>query len=197
MKNRWQKSLIAVVAVLSLGAISPNHSIWESLLEEKQQHNTHASQDEDKNYIYDWQDTSEFYITTPSRVDRMVQIAEEQAYLKLGSRIGPAIEDEFQTLILPKMLETLDLHLTGVEPGQLEQLAISERPSGDYAEKIFHIYNTETNTDEIRFHVRTEKKPKEGYFFNFHYHVANDNFQQHITIGDIYWSKNTPPKWLS
>ncbi|HSI67557.1 MAG TPA: YpjP family protein [Planococcus sp. (in: firmicutes)] len=197
MKNRWQKSLIAAVAVLSLGAISPNHSIWESLLEEKHQHNTHASQDEDKNYIYDWQDTSEFYITTPSRVDRMLQTAEEQAYLKFGSRIGPVIEDQFQQLILPKMLEALDLHLTNAEPGQLDQLAISERPSGDYSEKIFHIYNTETNTDEIRFHVRTEKKPKEGYFFNFHYHVATDNFQQHITIGDIYWSKNTPPKWLS
>lgn len=197
MKNWWQKSLVIAVAVLTLGAISPNHMIWEALLEEKNGSSSHAAENDQNQYTYDWLDTSEFYYTEPSILDTVHKTAEEQAYIKFGSRIGPVIRDEFQTAILPNIQHAIDMHLSGLEPEQLTRLAISEKPSGAHAEKIFHIYDTETKKDAIRFHVRTEKKPLEGYYFNFHYHVAEDNFQKHIAIGDIYWSKNTPPKWLS
>lgn len=197
MKNWWQKSLMITVAVLTLGAISPNHLIWESLLDEKGQPKSHAAESDNKQYIYDWVDPSEFYDTGDSFIHSVYQSAEEQSYLKFGSRIGPVIQDEFQTMILPNIQRAIDVHLANLDTGKLKKLAISEKPSGDYAEKIFHVYNTETNKDEIRFHVRTENKPQLGYSFNFHYHLAEDDFQKHITLGDIYWSKNTPPKWLS
>ena len=76
-------------------------------------------------------------------------------------------------------------------------LSITEYPSGDYAEKMFHLSDKVLGKDLIRFHVRTEKRPLDGYFYNFHYHTAEDGFTVHHSLGDIYWSKNTPPKWLS
>ena len=185
------------VAVLTLGAISPNHMIWENLLDDKPTTNSQTAEGDEKQYAYDLLDPSELYYSNQSVLETVHKAAEEQAYLKFGSRIGPVIQEEFQTSILPNIQQAIDLHLSGLDAEKQKQLAISEKPSGDHAEKIFHVYNSETNKDFIRFHVRTEKKPLEGYFFNFHYHVAEDNFQQHITLGDIYWSKNTPPKWLS
>ncbi|CEG22675.1 hypothetical protein BN1080_01608 [Planococcus massiliensis] len=197
MKSWWQKSLMIAVAVLTLGAISPNHMIWENLLDDKAPSNSQAAAGNEKQYTYDFLDPSELYYSSQSVLDTVHKAAEEQAYVKFGSRIGPVIQDEFQTSILPNIQQAINDHLAGLDPDKQRLLAISERPSGDHAEKIFHVYNSETNKDLIRFHVRTEKKPQEGYFFNFHYHVAEDNFQQHIALGDIYWSKNTPPKWLS
>src|SRR5690606_21632175 len=111
MKNWWQKSLMIAVAVLTLGAISPNHLIWESLLDEKGQPKSHAAESDNKHYTYDWIDPSEFYITGESILDTVHQSAEEQSYLKFGSRIGPVIQDEFQTMILPNIQRAIDVHL--------------------------------------------------------------------------------------
>ena len=197
IKNWWRKSIVVAVAVLSLGAIPPTHTIWENLLEEKTELKSHADKSRNTQFTYDWQDTSEFYYTMPTILDTVHETAEQQAYMKFGSRIGPVIEDEFKTAILPNIQQAIDFHLSEVDSNSLRKLAISQKPSGDYSEKIFHIYDTDTNKDKIRFHVRTEKKPQEGYYFNFHYHLEEDDFQQHITLGDIYWSKDTPPKWLS
>lgn len=197
MKNWWHKSLMVAVAVLTLGMISPNHTIWETLLDDKTELKTHAEKSRNTQTTYDWPDPSEFYYSNPSILETIHQTAEEQAYMKFGSRIGPVIEDEFKNEILPNIQQAIDLHLAEADEDSLRRLAISQKPSGDHSEKIFHIYDTETNKDKIRFHVRTEKKPQEGYYFNFHYHLEEDDFQQHITLGDIYWSKNTPPKWLS
>lgn len=197
MKNWWQKSLVVAVAVLTLGMISPNHTIWENLLEVKTELKTPAEKSQNSQIAYDWLDPSEFYYSNPSILESFQQEAEEQAYMKFGSRIGPVIDDEFKNGILPNIQQAIDLHLAQVDEDSLRRMAISQKPSGDHSEKIFHIYDTETNKDKIRFHVRTEKKPQEGYYFNFHYHLEDDDFQQHITLGDIYWSKNAPPKWLS
>src|SRR5690606_34802168 len=159
------------VAVLTLGAISPNHMIWENLLEDKAPSNSQAAEGNEKLYTYDFLDPSELYYSSQSVLETVHKAAEEQAYLKFGSRIGPVIQDEFQTSILPNIQQAINDHLSGLDPDKQRLLAISERPSGDHAEKIFHVYNSETSKDLIRFHVRTEKKPLEGYFFNFHYHV--------------------------
>jgi hypothetical protein len=197
MKSWWQKSLMIAVAVLTLGVITPNHMIWETLLDEKSGFKSHETGTDNKQYTYEWIDLSEYYDTGQTVLNSFYQLSEEQAYIKFGSRIGPVIQDQFQTAILPNIQQAIDMHLGNLGAEKLNRLAISEKPAGDYSEKIFHIYDTETNKDEIRFHVRTEKKPQEGYSFNFHYHLAEDNFQKHFALGDIYWSKNTPPKWLS
>ncbi|MBT2582108.1 YpjP family protein [Planococcus sp. ISL-109] len=197
MKSWWQKSLMIAVTVLTLGAITPNHMIWESLLEEDDIPKSHASQGQTKEYTLEWIDPAEYYVTTDTILADFRSAAEEQSYVKFGSRIGPVIDAEFRTRILPAIQQVIDTELSVYGKENLCNLAISEKPSGDHAEKIFHVYHKASGKDEIRFHVRTEKKPLEGYSFNFHYHLASDQYQRHISIGDIYWSKDTPPKWLS
>jgi hypothetical protein len=78
---------------------------------------------------------------------------------------------------------------------QLHYLAVTENPSGGMGERIFHIYRVDSGEDIIRFHVRREHPPQDGYWFQFHYHTYHDDFQTHYELGKIYWDKNTPPQW--
>jgi len=192
MKNWVQKTLVIAVALLTFGVISPDHVIWENLLEVKADQKSISSQNPPQTYAVDWSDNE------PSTFieDAIVQ-AKEQSRLKFGSRIGPVITNEFDDVIFPKIQEAIEMTLLDMDNESLKSLSVSENPSGDHSEKIFHIYESESGSDIIRFHVRTDRKPQDGYFFNFHYHTASDNFMKHYRLGDIYWSKNMPPKWLS
>lgn len=200
MKKYLQNIFIALVAVLTLGVISPNHEIWTSLQpkDDTRQAGIPTSSKHDlqlglEDSIFERESIEQL----PSVEAALFQPAKELAYLKFGSKIGPVIQNEFDSTIFPKIEEVIQN--TVISAGGLENkmLAITEYPSGDYAEKMFHVSATEENKDLIRFHVRTEKRPLDGYFYNFHYHTADDGFTVHHSLGDIYWSKNTPPKWLS
>ena len=61
MKNWWQKSLMIAVAVLTLGAISPNHTLWETFLEDKGSPKSHETESGNRDYTYEWVDLSEYY----------------------------------------------------------------------------------------------------------------------------------------
>ncbi|SES09488.1 YpjP family protein [Psychrobacillus sp. OK032] len=195
MKKWLQKTIIITVAFLTFGLISPNHLIWEQLLDNKNPTKSIAS---DAN-------TSEFEqqvsivdsYDLPDLNETISRAAREQAYIKFGNRIRPVIQDEFDDVIFPRMQEAIDATIAKVEREKVANLSITEHPSGEYHEKIFHIYNEDIRKDFIRFHVRTDKKPQDGYYFNFHYHLAEDNYSKHYALGEIFWSKNTPPKWLS
>lgn len=123
--------------------------------------------------------------------------AKEQAMVKFGEKIGNRVENEFEEVILPRIEEALEFLALESDNEDLIHFSITEKPSNGYGEKIFHIYDTRTNEDVMRFHVGRVKLPKRGYWFNFHYHLHTDNFEQHYQLGDIYWDKNTPPKWMS
>ena len=125
----------------------------------------------------------------------MMKEAEEQSYLKFGPKIKPVIEDEFRLVVLPNMEKAIN-EVTSIFPEEeLSYLTVTEIPSSGTSERIFHI--TREYEDIIRFHVRRDRPPQEGYYFNFHYHTYHDQFQTHYTLGEIYWNKNTPPKWMS
>lgn len=199
MKKWLQKTLIVAVAFLTLGAISPNHQFWTSLQdknEAKQAEQPPKSADYSiglaDRYNYD-----QLKEPATSLEESLIASAKELAYVKFGSKIGPVIADEFDEIIFPKIEEAINMTFESTGDLHKRRLAITEKPAGDYAEKIFNVYDLENGQDIIRFHVRTEKRPLDGYFYNFHYHIANDGFVAHHSIGDIYWSKNTPPKWLS
>ena len=198
MKKGLQKLLVSTVAVLTLGFITPSHAIWENLLEHNTNHKTQLSKQSTttKNYIDTIYRDSEV-ADLEAFSDNVILHAKEQAYIKFGSKIGPKIEDEFNNIIFPKIEEAIHMTLENVDQQDIKNLAITEKPSGDYSEKMFHIYNTTTRKDVIRFHVRTENRPFDGYYYNFHYHIYKDQFASHYNLGEIYWSKNTPPKWLS
>ena len=189
MKKWFQKSIIITVALLTFGMISPDHSIWEQLLEKESQNtfSTEKSSVEYSNVIEESVDQKE----------QLALAAKEQSYIKFGQRIGPVIQDEFEQVIFPRIQEAIDATVHSLDDKSISQLSITEKPSGDYHEKIFHIFDEHSKKDLIRFHVRTDKKPLEGYYFNFHYHLAEDKYAKHYVLGEIYWSKNTPPKWLS
>ncbi len=201
MKKWLQKGLMISVAVLTLGIIAPNHEIWHHLEEGKELRSHNPTVNDitsaiqlDQLPIDDQQDKAE----DPYRlVQTMKTVAKEQAYIKFGTRIAPVIGDDFETRIFPKMEEAIDFTLARLDQDTMRSLTITERPSGNYSEKIFHIKNTQTKEDVIRFHVRTENRLDEGYYYNFHYHTFEDQFAKHYDLGEIYWSKNTPPKWLS
>ncbi|WP_339250225.1 YpjP family protein [Sporosarcina sp. FSL W8-0480] len=200
MKKYFQKLFIAIVAVLTLGVISPNHEIWTTLQTKDNSRETnlptitkHDLQLGLEESIFE----PDAFRQTPSIEETLFSPAKELAYLKFGSRIGPVIQQEFDTVIFPKMEEVIESTVASVGGFENGRILITQTPSGNYAEKIFHVSDTEVKKDLIRFHVRTEKRPQDGYFYNFHYHTADDNFTVHHSLGDIYWSKNTPPKWLS
>lgn len=190
-----QKGLMIAVALLTFGLITPTHEIWETFDHSKlKDAEVQPTQTNAVEYI----ELTEKSVADESNTRDYLHIAaKEQSYIKFGSRIAPKISDNFDTLIYPKMQEVIDMTFARLDSHAKRSLVVSEKPSGDYAEKIFNIYHAETGEDFIRFHVRTENRPFDGYYYNFHYHTVEDEFATHHNLGDIFWAKNTPPKWLS
>lgn len=197
MKKWLYKSLVVSVALLTFGMITPKHEIWANFEEDR--HATSILQRADSNHVssaFQLDDITIAEEVTP-KIDDFVIAAKEQAYMKFGTRVGPVIENEFELNIFPKIEEAIAATVERLGDEQLKSLTISEKPSGAHSEKIFHIVNSQTKEDVIRFHVRTENRPFEGYYYNFHYHTFEDQYATHIDLGEIYWSKNVPPMWLS
>ncbi|KZZ84221.1 YpjP family protein [Bacillus sp. SJS] len=182
--NKWlKKSLVALFSIVTLGMVSPPAVL---LAEEN-------SQDFSKTIIPEQSDSHKSQIIEPD-IQYFKQMAKEQTYQKFGDRIGPVIESEFDTMILPKIEEVMVRELTLKESSNL---VISEKPGSGRSEKIFHIYDRNSGKDVIRFHVRVDHPPGDGYWFNFHYHLSRDSFEQHHELGSIYWDRNTPPAWMT
>jgi hypothetical protein len=190
---KWlRKSFVVMVTILTFGMVTPSHAAW---LEELNQ-----DPNPKRDIVESKPVTNEPNIEISSReqyLEELVEQAENFSYLKFGSKIKPVIEDEFKEVILPE-IEKAIYELTAQMPeANLKFLTISETPTGGVSERIFHIENQLTGEDIIRFHVRRDNPPQQGYWFNFHYHTYLDNFHTHHTIGSIFWAKNTPPKWMS
>ncbi len=196
MKKWLQKTLIVAVALLTFGAISPNHEFWTNL-QDKGESKQAEVPPKRTDYVADPFYYEQLEDQSDSLGESLIASAKELSYVKFGTKIGPVIGDEFDDVIFPKIEEAIQMTLESSGDLHKRRLAITERPAGDYSEKIFNVYDLEGGKDLIRFHVRTEKRPQDGYFYNFHYHIAEDGFTAHHSIGDIFWSKNTPPKWLS
>lgn len=194
MKQWLQRFLIASVAVLTLGAITPNHEIWLNFQSKDEPKETDSPAGGTQYSLEIAEAPDDPVYPLYSDETQLLDQARFLSYEKFGQRIGPVIQDEFDTEIFPRIEAVIQ---TTLHNASERQLAITEQPSGDYAEKIFHVHDKTAGKDVIRFHVRTEKRPIDGYFYNFHYHTEDDGFTAHHTLGDIFWSKNTPPKWLS
>lgn len=198
MKKWFQQLLIISVAFVTLGVISPSHEIWLALQQkenvkeaEHPQHNSQYAVHFDTPFLSNEEENNNFLSE-----DEIITGAHTLAFTKFGSKIGPVIENEFDEIIFPK-IEQVIRETLGEHFQMNRKLAISEEPSGGTSEKIFNIKDVEADKNLLLFHVRTEKRPQDGYFFNFHYHLLEDEYQTHYALGDVYWSKNTPPKWLS
>jgi hypothetical protein len=198
---KWlRKSLVVMITVLSFGMVTPSQAAWlEELGQEpglkRDIHESNPQPQNNDNYIEELTDTN--ILSREQFIDDLVVQAESFAYEKFGQKIKPVIEDEFKEVILPEIEKVIDDITQEFPDKNLQYLTISEFPSGGVSERIFHIRNELTDEDVIRFHVRRDNPPQQGYWFNFHYHTYVDGFQEHHTLGSIYWAKNTPPKWMS
>lgn len=194
--NKWlRKSLVILFSIATFGLVTPPSSL---AVQEKASEDS-ISNSAINNENIDQTITSNIEIEQFSKdqfITNLLSEAEQKSYIKFGDKIGGVIEDEFKAVIFPKMEEIITYYLNVEDDEFFQQLEVS-KPSGGTGEKIFHIYNTQTGKDVLRFHVRRENRPLEGYWFNFHYHTYHDSFQSHKDLGSIYWDKNTPPNWMS
>lgn len=126
-----------------------------------------------------------------------IQHAEKQGLRKFGHTISDRVGGEYRNVILPKIGQVMETLSKEMDQDEIKNLVVTEDPSNGYGERIFHIYNEATGADLVRFDVRRENPPKEGHWFNFHYHTNKDRFTQHHDLGKIYWDKNMPPKWMA
>jgi len=196
MKLWFRKSLIVLVSILTFGAVTPSHALWSENDDlPKAQHRGNPSNDSARKPIIE----SDIQVAVKSHKEQFIELmtneAERQALIKFGPKISNVILDDFQDIILPNIEAAIEMTAAQFSDEELNNLAITESPAAGVSEKIFNIYNIHTKQDVIRFHVRRDKPPLEGYKFNFHYHTYHDQFQTHYTIGTIDWNKNTPPNW--
>ncbi|MBS4209832.1 YpjP family protein [Bacillus sp. FJAT-50079] len=197
MKQWLRKSLIILVSIITFGTVTPSHPVWseEQGVAKSQQRGESSGHTASQPTVETTIPTEVVKAGKDDFIQTMTIEAERQSIEKFGPKISNVIEKEFRDVVLPNIEAAIEMTAAQFPEESLSQLAITESPSGGVSEKIFHIYNAETNKDIIRFHVRRDKPPLEGYQFNFHYHTYHDHFQTHYTLGTIYWDKNTPPKW--
>lgn len=195
MPHWLKKTLVTFITVCTFGLVTPPSILLDEAKADKP---TGQSNVENTSYTYveNYEQNYE-QVTEETFLTYAMQEAEKQSMQKFGTKIGPAIEDEFKDIVLPKIEEAIVTLTNDVGEEALQSLTISQRPAGGKQEKIFHIYDTKTGNDLLRFHVRRDNPPQDGHYFNFHYHRYDDGFTAHHELGDIYWAKNTPPQWLS
>ena len=188
-----RKSLVVVISMVTFGMVSPAQvNGFLTTTSERSEKSTAAETSfiDSLDVPLDEEAEREMFI------HRTMMEAEQQSFQKFGAKIGPVIEDEFRQSILPNIEKAIEMVAFQFPGEKLNSLRITEIPGGGESEKIFHIIG-DNGKDIIRFHVRRDQPPKDGFWFNFHYHTYHDTFQTHYELGRIFWAKNTPPKWKS
>lgn len=204
MKERLRKLSAFLITFLTLGAFTPdlylnveaeaknNDAIFSDTKEENSEQISKSGLDflSDETYLsLEEFDVDEYFIHL------LTNQAKEEMINKLGPKILGQVAPQVEATILPNMEEVLYSILTEVGKEDAEYIGMTSNSKN--GEMIFEIFDERTNEDIARFDVRRDNRPKDGYWFNFHYHLSEDNFEEHHQIGDVYWDKNTPPRWKS
>lgn len=202
MKIKLKKILVMIVAVMTLGFYVPPLNLdINAEAENRKTESDKKNDDTSDSLVYDTSvyldDLSDPEIYEPDPAEVLLDQAKNYIIEKLGSKIAIELEEDLSENILPNVeLVVADLiEMKGAD--QIVDLSIIESQVTGYGEKIFDLYDGESNQIIAKFHVRRENRPQDGYWFNFHYHLADDQFEAHYGIAEVYWSKDTPPKWRS
>ena len=200
--QKWmKKTLVILLSIVTLGLVTPDDFYWNDDAEAAKPNKKSSLEAANLAQEYAGVPTIATFEEERSEREKVVQYfcekAEEISYEKFGEKIKPRIEEEFTSIILPKIEEAIELYLQDYPESDLAYLEITQKPSAGVGERIFHIHDHKSGQDVIRFHVRRENPPKQGHWFNFHYHTNKDQFVTHHDLGSIYWDKNTPPNWSS
>ncbi|QKS70385.1 YpjP family protein [Paenalkalicoccus suaedae] len=200
MKLWLQRVVVVLVTILTLGFYVPSFADEDASAMEGESSgggNDQQTDQYDTSNEFAHLDSEETLWSIDEYVDEMTTLAREQTFAKLGPKIVDRVEDEILTEILPQIEDVITTLYEQADDDLIPNYTITEATSSGYGEKIFHIYDQHAEKDVIRFHVRRDMKPKQGYWFNFHYHLSDDGFEEHHPIGEVYWDKNTPPKWMA
>lgn len=201
MKNIWLKKIfVVVVSIMTLGMYVPPVQLQtntEASNKEMESSKDDSQVDNSAVYINEATEIVDAFIPEIDPIYDLTEQAKMRALSKLGPKISNRIEADFTSEILPGIEEVVATILRDVESEEVPYMKISEEQYAGYGEKIFDLYDERTNQDIARFHVRRDNRPQEGYWFNFHYHIEQDGYETHHTIGEVYWSKDTPPKWMA
>ncbi|SHG50602.1 YpjP family protein [Ornithinibacillus halophilus] len=197
MKLWMRKIAVALIAILTLGIYTPTYLIAEEENNEVISPKTNNSENDQISSPVLEDEFDSFLDEEQNYTDVITEQAIDYTYTKLGPRIVEKVEDEFTSIILPNIEQAIETILASVDQDKIIHYTITEQPTHGYGERIFNLYDNEAEEEIARFHVRRDNRPQEGYWFNFHYHLSEDNFETHHTIGEIYWDKNTPPKWMA
>jgi hypothetical protein len=189
--NRWMRKIaVALIAVLTFGLYTPTYLIADENNHNKEFISPEGSEQGNVAILPNEQEAPEE--TNP--ISTLTEKAKQQSLKKFGPKISEKVEDEFMEVILPN----IELALKSiVKEDEAAYISITEQPTNGYGERIFNLHNERTNEDIAKFHVRRDNRPHDGFWFNFHYHLKEDNFEQHHMLGEIYYDKNTPPKWMA
>ncbi|SIS40903.1 YpjP family protein [Salimicrobium flavidum] len=183
MKIWMRKLFVSLVAIMTLGLYVPPTQINPEASEKEQiSGEMETVREENEPFL------------PPVTLEHLTERAKEQTMNKLGPRIGAKVEEEVIEEIFPEMEAVIE---SFVEDKDVPMYEITEDPSAGYGERIFNLIHSHTGEELARFHVRRDLRPGEGYWFNFHYHVKEDGYETHYPLGEIFWDKNTPPKWMS
>jgi hypothetical protein len=199
MSNWLKKSVVVLISILSFGLISPPQVLLLDKAEAENPRDQELSQDQSIFLSVPTliSEDSDLENVQKQRIKQLLEGAQNQAFIKFGEKIKPIIEDEVRDCILPKIEIAIAEVAAQFPEEESIHLKVSEFPGKGKSEKIFHVINQNTGKDVIRFHVRRDQPPQQGYWFNFHYHTYHDQFLTHYDLGSIYWAKNTPPNWMS
>ncbi|MDR4948316.1 YpjP family protein [Neobacillus cucumis] len=196
--NKWlRKSLFVTISILTFGLVTPTQLMNQANANKITERDGVETAAPERNYVHSNNYVVESEFNREEFIQGLIKKAEIQSYQKFGTRIKPVIENEFREIILPNIERALEETATQFPESEVKNLTITEQPGAGLSEKIFNIKDSVSGKDILRFHVRRDNPPQEGYWFNFHYHTYHDQFHTHYELGSIYWAKNTPPKWMS
>ncbi|MGD7045366.1 YpjP family protein [Jeotgalibacillus proteolyticus] len=193
MPNWLKKSLVVLISILTFGMVTPQDLLADQPKNDSQSPKTFSSMESDTV-------VTETVITVASKeelIENLMDDAQKITSEKLGQRVMPRIEREFQSQVLPEMEKVISSLVQEYPPSEYHHLIISPAIGKGDGERIFHIMDEQTKEDVLCFHVRRDQPPLEGFTFNFHYHTQKDHFESHNMISSIYWGKDTPPKFGS
>jgi len=208
MKRWFRKGLVVLLTILTLGIYTPSlgYNPTEKIDERKDRHSSKMNMSEDPwieafqeelfGGIYPTQDFTSVLDEKDYLIADLIEQANYLTWRKLGPRIAGQVEAELEREIIPA-IEGIVQQILLENEDHIQYFSMTEHPTKGIGERIFHIYDERTTQDIVRFHVRRDHRPLEGYWFNFHYHLAEDNYEHHYDIGEIYWDKNVPPKWMT
>lgn len=214
---KWlRKTLITLVTVLTLGTVVPTFNVHqESKKPDSGEQRPKASRGEFlattgheaigvetvEERVSEWPEIAALCQTRAEMLEQLERYAAKEATAQGFEKFGPAIAGEIGAVyvedIVPRFADAVASLGATVDDETLRHLMVSRHPAGGTGERILHFYDGRTGEELIKFHVRRDHPPQEGYWFNFHYHTYQDGFQEHHEIAKVYWDKNMPPKWMA